>query len=537
MAFAIDEINREQTILPNLTLGMQVFDSCSSHKKAIEGTLQMLTGQGRPTLNYRCKSHSPLTAIIGESSSTISMSIARLLGLYRYPQISYDSTSPLLSNKYEFPSFFRTIPSDDSLAQGLAKLLFHYMKGLRFKNKMGEEIFFDEYGNPPAAYDIINWQRGPNGTIHYESVGSFDTRQQKGQELYINSSALSWARQGEEAPRSACSESCIPGYYKAGQRGQPVCCYDCLPCSEGEVSKERDSSKCWACPIDQWPNEKRSDCVPKRLEVLSYIDTVGATLSVAVILCSFITLILLIIFIKFQDTPIVKANNRNLTYLLLVSLVLSFLCSLLFIGEPQPASCLLRQTAFGILFALCVSCILAKTIMVVIAFNATKPGSNMRKWLGPRVPMVTVSVCTVIQVLICATWLVICPPFPEKNMKMKIGTIILQCNECSPIAMWCMLGYMGLLAFISFVVAFLARNLPDSFNEAKWITFSMLVFLSVWLSFIPGYLSTQGKYVVAVEVFGIISSCAGIVVCIFLPKCYIILLRPELNTREHLLGK
>ncbi|XP_069074740.1 vomeronasal type-2 receptor 26-like [Pleurodeles waltl] len=532
MVFAIDEINREQTILPNLTLGIQIYDTCSSDKKAIEGTRQMLTGEGRPTLNYRCKSPSPLTAIIGESSSTISMSIARLLGLYRCPQISYDSTSPLLNNKNEFPSFFRTIPSDDSQAQ-----LFHYMKGLRFKNKMGEEIIFDEYGNPPAAYDIINWQRKHDGTIHYVTVGSFDTRQPKGQELHINRSALSWARQGKEAPRSACSESCFPGYYKAGRRGQPACCYDCLPCSEGEVSEGRDSSKCWPCPSDQWPNERRSNCVPKRLEVLSYNYTLGATLCATIILCSLITIILLIIFIKFQDTPIVKANNRNLTYLLLVSLVLSFLCSLLFIGEPQPISCLLRQTAFGILFALCVSCILAKTIMVIIAFNATKPDSHMRRWLGPRVPMVTVSLCTVIQVLICATWLVLCPPFPEKNMKMKTGTIILQCNECSVIAMWCMLGYMGLLAFISFVVAFLARNLPDSFNEAKWITFSMLVFLSVWLSFIPGYLSTQGKYMVAVEVFGIICSCAGIVVCIFLPKCYIILLRPELNTREHLLGK
>ncbi|KAJ1080444.1 hypothetical protein NDU88_000644 [Pleurodeles waltl] len=255
MVFAIDEINREQTILPNLTLGIQIYDTCSSDKKAIEGTRQMLTGEGRPTLNYRCKSPSPLTAIIGESSSTISMSIARLLGLYRCPQISYDSTSPLLNNKNEFPSFFRTIPSDDSQAQ-----LFHYMKGLRFKNKMGEEIIFDEYGNPPAAYDIINWQRKHDGTIHYVTVGSFDTRQPKGQELHINRSALSWARQGKEAPRSACSESCFPGYYKAGRRGQPACCYDCLPCSEGEVSEGRDSSKCWPCPSDQWPNERRRSC-------------------------------------------------------------------------------------------------------------------------------------------------------------------------------------------------------------------------------------------------------------------------------------
>ncbi|XP_078524881.1 vomeronasal type-2 receptor 26-like [Lissotriton helveticus] len=534
MVFAIDEINGDQTILPNFTLGTLIYNTCSSAKKAIKSSLQMLTGQEKPIPNYKCKGSSLLTAVIGESSSTISVSIARLLGLYRFPQVSYFSTSPLLNNKDEFPSFFRTIPSDDSQAQGL---LLHYMKGIRFKNRMGEEIFFDKYGSPPAAYDIINWQHEPDGTILYVKVGSFDKREPRGQELNVNKSALWWTKQGKEVPHSVCSEKCNTGYHKAGRKGQPVCCYDCIPCSEGQMSIERDSSKCWPCPSDQWPNKKQSDCEPKRFEVLSYTDPVGAILCATVMLCSIITTTILFVFIKFQETAIVKANNRNLTYLLILSLVLSFLCSLLFFGEPQPITCLLRQTAFGIMFALCISCVLAKTIMVFVAFRATKPDRNRRKWLGPRIVVLTVSASTLIQVLICASWLLFCPPFPEKNMKIKIGIIIYQCNECSLIAMWCMLGYLGLLACISFLVAFLVRKLPDSFNEAKWITFSMVVFLSVWLTFIPGYLSTQGKYMVAVEVFSIICSCAGILVCIFLPKCYILLLRPDLNTRQHLLGK
>ncbi|XP_078524883.1 vomeronasal type-2 receptor 26-like [Lissotriton helveticus] len=534
MVFAVNEINQDPSILPNTTLGLHVYDTCLITRIAIEGCLPMLTGQERAILNYQCNRRSPITAIIGELSSTVSMSIATLLGLYRYPQVSHYSTSPLLNNKAEFPSFFRTIPSDDSQAQGL---LLHYMKKVHFKNKMEEEIFFDRYGNPPAIYDVINWQPGHDGSIHFVKVGTFDTREASGHELYLNKSAFQWTKQGKEAPRSVCSESCIPGYHKAARLGQPVCCYDCIPCAEGEVSKKRDSSKCLPCPGGQWPNERRSDCVPKRLEVLSYNDPLGAALTATVVLSSFMTMMFLCIFIKFQDTPIVKANNRNLTYLLLGALLISSLCALFFIGEPQSITCLLRHSTFGIVFVICISCVLAKTLMVVIAFNATKPGSKMRKWLGPWVPIVTVSVCTLIQALISGSWLLLCPPFPEKNMTLKTGVIILQCNECSETAFWLMLGYMGLLTCVSFLVAFLARKLPDSFNEAKWITFSMLVFLSVWLSFIPGYLSTQGKYMVAVEVFSIVSSSAGIAICIFLPKCYIILLRPDLNTREQLLWK
>ncbi|XP_078524897.1 vomeronasal type-2 receptor 26-like [Lissotriton helveticus] len=537
MSFAVNEINSNQSFLPNTTLGFLIYDTCLSSRRALQGTLWMLGGRPMPILNYKCQHKAPLVAVIGESRSTSSISMARVLGLNSVPQVSYFSTSPLLSNKLQFPSFFRTIPNDNAQTRGLTHLLLHYMKKVHFKNKVGEEISFDSQGDPPARYDIIHWKVAPDGTMQYVKVGHFDDRESEGLELHINISTTQWNSRYNEVPHSVCSESCVPGYRKAAQEGQPPCCFDCVLCAEGEISNETDSNACWKCPSDQWPNEKRNECVPKEIEYLSYEEPLGATLTGAANLGSFSSIIVLCIFVKYRHTPVVKANNRNLTYLLLGALLICFLCSLLFIGLPHPVSCLLRQAAFGIMFIICVSCVLAKTIMVVIAFNATKPGSNMRKWLGPKVPVFTISGCTLGQLLICATWLLLCPPFPEKNMEVKTGTIIFQCNECSVPAFWCMLGYMGLLAGISFVVAFFSRRLPDSFNEAKWITFSMLVFISVWGSFVPGHLSTQGKYTVAVEVFAIVSSSAGVLVCIFLPKCYIILLKPERNTREQLLGK
>ncbi|XP_029441509.1 extracellular calcium-sensing receptor-like [Rhinatrema bivittatum] len=415
--------------------------------------------------------------------------------------------------------------------------LLHYVWKVRFQNTMGREIFFDQNGNPPAAYDILNWQLPSNGSFAYVKIGHYDSGAARGRDIIINTSAITWSEDYAQAPASACSESCGPGFRKAILEGQPACCFDCVPCSEGEFNNQTDATECIKCPDDQWPTKRQDVCRKKTIEFLSYQEPMGMVLAIISVLCSLMPTTILVVFIQNRQTPVVKANNRELSYLLLLSLILSFWCSLVFIGHPMTLTCMLRQMVFGIVFAICISCLLAKTIMVVIAFKATKPTSNLKLLVGPRLPNVLVLACSLVQVLICVSWQVIAPPFYQMNMKSQMGKIILECNEGSFVAFCLMLGYMGLLSTISFIVAFLARKLPDSFNEAKFITFSMLIFIAVWLSFIPAYLSTTGKYTVAVEIFAILSSSAGLLGCIFFPKCYIILIRPDMNTKEFLMGK
>ncbi|XP_075434375.1 extracellular calcium-sensing receptor-like [Ascaphus truei] len=753
MRFAVKEINMDLELLPNITLGLHIYDSCTVIQRAIAGTLQVLTGHGPPVPNYRCHHGVPLAAVVGHSISTYTILMAHILGLYRYPQISHFSTSSLLSDRTQFPSFFRTVPSDAFQSQGLAKLvlhfgwtwvglvaidndygqqgikvisrdilkagacvaftedivislpdrnapkiarvikestakvvvvfspgfdltfifdemlrqnvtggsigfalpsgtipglkeflnsihpsmstggewvkifweeafsckfpdeknltgssvslskectgaehlqsiknsyndvsnlratysvytavhvvakalqdltdcrevegpfshgrcsdiwnfrpwqLLHYVKKVRMRTSSGRELFFNENGDPPAVYDIVNWQLSPEGGITQVTVGSYDTGAPIGQVFSINASVVHWASGGREVPLSVCSNSCPPGFRKAAMRGQPVCCFQCVLCPQGEISNQTDSVHCSKCPWDMWPNLQQEKCLPKSREFLSYDELLGATLAATSVASSLVPVVMFGIFIHFKTTPIVRANNYTLSCLLLWSLFLCFLCSLAFIGYPQPKTCLLRQVAFGMSFALCVSCILAKTIMVVIAFKATKPGSNLRRWTSNRVSYLVVILCILIQSFLCIFWLSFSPPFPEHNTQTKFGVIIIECNEGSPIIFWCMLGYLGLLATVSFIVAFLARQLPDSFNEAKFITFSMLAFLSVWVSYIPASLSARGKYTVAMEVFAILSSSWALVVCMFLPKCFLILFRPNMNSRERLMGK
>nr|XP_033771559.1 vomeronasal type-2 receptor 26-like [Geotrypetes seraphini] len=411
----------------------------------------------------------------------------------------------------------------------------HHLKSVHFKNIMGEEIFFDKNGDLSIGYDIINSVFLPNGTVRNEIVGSYNPYAISGQDFISNEKAIVWESAFTQIPpQSKCSPSCPPGFRKLIKKEKSVCCYDCIPCLDGEISNQNDMNNCIKCPEDQWSTQKRDACIPKVITFLSYEDPLGISLTLVSMFFCTVSALILGIFIKYRHTPIVKANNHSLSYSLLISLMLCFLCSLLFIGRPDKLTCILRQIAFGITFSISLSSVLAKTITVIIAFQATKPKSKLRNWMSSSFSNSIVLCCSLLQALLCLVWICTAPPFPYHNTESEIGAIVIECNEGSIIAFYCVLGYLGFLACLSFTVAFLSRNLPDSFNEAKYITFSMVAFCSVWMAFIPTYLSTRGKSMIAVEIFAILASSAGLLGCIFIPKCYMILLRPEMNNKKYL---
>ncbi|XP_054454258.1 extracellular calcium-sensing receptor-like [Anoplopoma fimbria] len=768
MIFAIQEINNSSSLLPNISIGYKVFDSCGSTLPSMRAVMGLMNGQER-TLGKTCSRQSSVHAIIGASESSSTIVMLQISGIFQIPVISHFSTCACLSSRKEYPSFFRTIPSDYYQSRALAKLVKHFgwtwvgavrsdndygnngmetfitaasqegvcveyseaisrtdpswqvarvvrvihsgsarvlvaflaqgemnilleealkqnltglqwvgseswitaghlatkrysgiltgslgftirktkitglqqfllnvnpsqnphnnllkefweatfgcsfqsslhgqtqcsgserledinnpftdvselrisnnvykavyavahamhnmlkcgqndealnqscnwednlqlkqvvkhLQGVNFTLQSGERVNFDENGDPAATYELVNWQRNQAGDTVFVAVGSYDASLPNGKQFIMNKINTTWAAESPKRPQSVCSESCLPGFRQAVIKGKPICCFSCIACAAGEISNSSNLGECSRCPLEYWSNEDHSQCVPKVIEFLSFGETMGVLLTAFSLFGASLTLVVSCVFFRFNQTPLVKASNSELSFLLLFSLTLCFLCSLTFIGQPTEWSCMLRHTAFGITFALCISCILAKTLAVVIAFKAKGPANKVPQCSAP-LQRTSVLSCTLLQVLVCVLWLTLAPPFPYKNTAYATERIILECNLGSPIGFWAVLGYIGLLAVLCFILAFLARKLPDNFNETKFITFSMLIFCAVWITFIPAYVSSPGKFTVAVEIFAILASSFGLLFCIFAPKCYILLLKPERNTKKHMMGR
>ncbi|KAH0626601.1 hypothetical protein JD844_001681 [Phrynosoma platyrhinos] len=163
------------------------------------------------------------------------------------------------------------------------------LRNLSFNNSAGETVFLNAKGELTMGFDITNVITFPNNSFVRVKVGRMNPWAPPGKEFSIDKDIIMWPRiYNQVIPLSLCNDHCHPGYQKKKKEGQAFCCYDCVQCLYGKISQETGT------------------------------------------------------FIKHRDTPIVKANNRNLTYTLLVSLLFCFLSSLLFIGLKKtlmPLSC------------------------------------------------------------------------------------------------------------------------------------------------------------------------------------------------------
>ncbi|XP_078095870.1 taste receptor type 1 member 3-like [Mustelus asterias] len=390
-------------------------------------------------------------------------------------------------------------------------------------------IFFDKFGNPPTGYDIINWQwKSGNPVPEFRLIGEYRTQYK---ELLINTSLIKWSNFRNKVPGSNCSTSCGSGQIKV-MKGYHSCCYECVDCPVGTF--QSDDNKCLPCLKNEWSLMKSVECQKKTIEFLQWTDTLAILLASLTAVGLLVIVAITGIFIINLKTPMVQLAGGATCLVMLASMAISCCSFYCFMEKPNWLLCTIRQPIFSISLTGCLSAMLVKSFQVNGLFRVI---SCIPQWWPEFMRHIGsyLMVCSflLIQIGVCAIWQSTSPPSVFANYNISVMAIVMECDEGSMTGFGLLLAYNGLLALACFLLTFMAQSSAKTYNLARHITFAMLIYLMAWIFFIPAYTTAKGKFVSSIQLFAGLVSVYGIITAYFLPKCYIILFKPEFNSRSY----
>lgn len=401
-----------------------------------------------------------------------------------------------------------------------------YLKKVNFSSEVSQ-VNFDENGDSLASYSIINYRVDEEKGGRVEKVGKWEA-----QKLNLNANAIVWNNglRGD-IPRSVCHERCKPGYRQTQELN---CCWQCIRCSEDTVTSTYGAMNCTKCAEDYISNEARTKCIPVPFERIHWGDPAGAFFTIVASLGLLASVAVGAVFVWRNETPIVKASNRELSYLFLFSIGMNYLWALVQFSEPNVVVCPLSEAWFYIGYTFAVVVLGVKTKRIVHLFEHRVPRSELTKGFIEKRKHILIIVGVIgLDVLILIIWFIVDIPHPNVDKTVR-NSFFLECLASSNVGgEFCQFLLIAILVAMSFVCcyfAFKSRKLPHNFNEGKFIAFALYVLVISWVTYYPVYLTIRGKYTVIVSGASSIIAATGLLVCIFVPKIYIIIFHPEKNT-------
>ncbi|XP_009930863.1 metabotropic glutamate receptor 5 isoform X1 [Opisthocomus hoazin] len=400
------------------------------------------------------------------------------------------------------------------------KLLESLMK-TNFTGVSGDTILFDENGDSPGRYEIMNFKKMGKDYFDYINVGSWDNG-----ELKMDDDEI-WSEKNNII-RSVCSEPCEKGQIKVIRKGEVSCCWTCTPCKENEYVF--DEYTCKACQLGSWPNDDLTGCDLIPVQYLRWGDPEPIAAVVFACLGLLATLFVTAIFIMYRDTPVVKSSSRELCYIILAGICLGYLCTFCLIAKPQQIYCYLQRIGIGLSPAMSYSALVTKTnrIARILAGSKKKICTKKPRFMSACAQLVIAFILICIQLGIIVALFIMEPPDIMHDYP-SIREVYLICNTTN-LGVVTPLGYNGLLILSCTFYAFKTRNVPANFNEAKYIAFTMYTTCIIWLAFVPIYFGSN--YKIITMCFSVSLSATVALGCMFVPKVYIILAKPERNVRS-----
>ncbi|XP_014784677.1 metabotropic glutamate receptor 5 [Octopus bimaculoides] len=407
---------------------------------------------------------------------------------------------------------------------------FKYLMNTSFTSYFGEEVHFDESGDPPGRYDIMNFQQfesdgEENATYAYVKVGSWNNGR-----LEMNDSNIFWPSVGRGITKvieSVCSKPCQKGFIKKTHAGRTTCCWTCTQCEPNEILL--DESRCKACSKGWWPNANLTACRMIRIEHMNWHFT-EAIIAIAMACIGILTTCFVgVVFIRYNDTPVVKASTRELSYIILGGIIFALTSNFVLVAKPTIVSCYFTRIIPGLSFACIYGALVTKTNRIARILEGSKKIMTKKpRFMSASAQVVITCLLIGIESTIITVMLVIEPAdstfyYPTEKR------VILLCNT-SPAGTIVPLGFDLFLIMMCTLYAVKTRNLPENFNEAKFIGFTMYTTCVIWLGFLPIYFESESKVFtmcVSVSLSAIVA-----LVLLFFPKVYIIIYCPEKNTRS-----
>ena len=177
--FAIDLVNNDPNILTNITLGYDIRDTCRSENIALDESVDFVFSSDRlepktcfdSNLNMNISTKPPVLAVIGAIDSYISIPLASFFRVFKMPQVSFASSSLLLSDRDLYNYFYRTVPSDQHQTQAMIDLIVYfgwkYVSTIYSNNLYGRPAV-DEFHKLAKAKSVcIDYNKGIDDSTDY----------------------------------------------------------------------------------------------------------------------------------------------------------------------------------------------------------------------------------------------------------------------------------------------------------------------------------------------------------------------------------
>lgn len=295
-----------------------------------------------------------------------------------------------------------------------------------------------------------------------------------------------------------------------------------------------DAYTCTPCEEGYWSDEKSTICKKRTIVYLHLKDPLCILFLVCAVALIVISIGLIILFGINYNTPVVKSAGGNMCLLMLCCLILANIGVFFYFGVPDPVNCALRNVFFIFFYTICLCCMGVRSFQIVCVFKIAAQFPDVYHWwMKNNGQWLCIKVYSFIQLVACVIWILTGRPKPYNDSASFNDQIILTCDMGSMVTStlaWCCLWF---LSVVCFCFSYMGKDLPKSYNEAKPITFSLLVFYLGWIAYFTAYIVFRGAYIQLFNAVAQLSSSYGIIFSFYMPKAYIIVFQPRKNTQAY----